>query len=224
MKLAAYGEVKHASFSMIGPRVDPAEAKDIDEQHRLRPRGWLVIGTVDESYYKPPIAWCDALIKDHQRWVVKLDEVCINGIPICKDQLAFIDTGFSYISTSKQRFDEAMAKLNGILVKDNMFQYPTRTLEGDSENALDGPKGVSFVLGQRFFALKQCDFSLGEGDQPGYSVSSITKLDSWPTDMWVLGGIFLDNIVTIFDYDKQRVGFADQAPQEPINKSNICTH
>jgi hypothetical protein len=30
-------------------------------------------------------------------------------------------------------------------------------------------------------------------------------------NVWIIGGIFLDNVVTVFDFDLKRVGFADIA-------------
>ena len=41
--------------------------------------------------------------------------------------------------------------------------------------------------------------------------SSIMRLPEWDFDdkLWIIGGIFLDNVVTVFDYGERKVGFAD---------------
>merc|ERR1712176_1390874 len=39
-------------------------------------------------------------------------------------------------------------------------------------------------------------------------------------DVWVLGGIFLEHSVTCFDFDGERLGFAD--PVEPVASGNVA--
>lgn len=99
-------------------------------------------------------------------------------------------------------------------------------------------------VGGGIFALDEKDFSLGKANvdkmrkevmlnnqkrESEYSdpaairnnmmISTIMKMppnsSSLPDGLWVLGGIFIDNFVTIFDYNKKRVGFGDVPDVSP---------
>ena len=196
--------VKHASFALIGPRVDPKLAEKIDRQVIMQPRGTFVLGSVDPAYYTGQIAWCPQIISTN-RWIVKLDKITINGKVAFEDQLALIDTGSAYIIASPSNFDKTQTFIPGATPlqskKGNMFVFPGENL-----------KYVGFTLGGRQIRLQPQDFGLGGvTSQGGKLCSSIVRLSDWefPSNLWVIGGIFLDNVVTIFDYDERKVGFAD---------------
>ena len=198
------GLVKHPSFALIGPRVDPKLAEKIDNSVIMQPRGTFVIGSVDPSYYTGSIAWCPQIVATN-RWVVKLDKILINGQVAFENQLALIDTGTAYMVASPSNFDKAQKFIDGAApLKSkggNMFAFPA-----------DNLKKVGFVFGGREIRLHPQDFGLGGvKSQSNQMVSSIVKLSEWdfPEELWVIGGIFLDNTVTIFDYGQKRVGFAD---------------
>lgn len=54
--------------------------------------------------------------------------------------------------------------------------------------------------------------------------SNIVRLADWKFDenLWVIGGIFLDDMVTIFDYEERKVGFAD-IPTPDSSPTNTAT-
>lgn len=204
--------IRYASISLIGPRNDPAKAAEIDAKQVMEPRGHLIVGSVDEKYYTGQIAWCsqiphvDTVVAN--RWVVKLDSVILNGTKTFEDQYALIDTGTAYILTSPPtftRFRKAVGR-GARPTKDYMFAYLKNSI-----------KTLSFVLGGRQIDLYPADISLGDlaPDAEGVirSLSSVCTVPegNWlfPDNLWVLGGIFIDNVVTIFDYGNKRVGFAD---------------
>ena len=196
--------VNHASFALIGPRVDPKLAEKIDNQVIMQPRGTFVIGSVDPAYYTGQIAWCPQIISTN-RWIVKLDKIIINRKVVFENQLAFIDIGTVYIVASPFNFDKTKAFITGakpIASKSgNMFFYPADNLQS-----------VGFTFGGREINLQPQDFGLGGiKSQKGSMCSSIVRLDDWgfAENLWVIGGIFLDNVVTIFDYGESKVGFAD---------------
>lgn len=104
--LQKQGAIKYASITLVGPRNDPKQAAQIDVTKNLAPRGYLIVGSVDSKFYTGEIAWCpqvpnfDTAVSD--RWIVKLDAVLLDGVPIegLQNQYALIDTGTSYIVTS----------------------------------------------------------------------------------------------------------------------------
>ena len=198
------GLVRHASFALIGPRVDPKLAEKIDKKVIMQPRGTFVIGSVDPAYYTGSIAWCPQIVATN-RWIVKLDKVIINGKVAFENQRALIDTGTAYIVASPSNYDKAQTFINGAAPieqkKGLMFSFPSESL-----------KSVGFVFGGREIRLQPQDFGLGGvKTQSNRMCSSIVKLPSWDFDenLWVIGGIFLDNVVTIFDYGERKLGFAD---------------
>ena len=198
------GAVKHASFALIGPRVDPKLAEKIDKQVIMQPRGTFVIGSVDPAYYTGSIAWCPQIVATN-RWIVKLDKILINGQVAFTNQQALIDTGTAYIVASPGNFDKVQRSIPGAapIAKKNgmMFSFPSESLQS-----------IGFVFGGREISLKSQDFGLGGiKTRDNQMCSSILKLPRWDFDsnLWVIGGIFLDNVVTIFDYNERKVGFAD---------------
>lgn len=205
------GKVKHASFALIGPRVDPKLAEKIDNKTIMQPRGTFVIGSVDPAYYTGSIAWCPQIVSTN-RWIVKLDRILINGVVAFENQMALIDTGTAYIVASPANFDKTQTFIDGAAPIDQkgglMFSFPSENLQN-----------VGFVFGSRQLKLQRQDFGLGGiKRQGGKMCSSIVRLREWgfQDNLWVLGGIFLDNMVTIFDYGERKVGFAD-IPTPDVN-------
>lgn len=209
------GVIRYASISLVGPRNDPQNAAKIDKTQIMEPRGELIIGSVAEKYYTGEIAWCQQIPKFDQavldRWIVKLEAVLLNGVEITElqDQYALIDTGTSYIVTSPLNMTTFRHKVgHGArpTSKQYMWAYPKSLISS-----------ISFKLGGRVIELHPSDFSLGDLD-PDLSgvvrtLSSICTLpdNKWPfpNNLWILGGIFIDNVVTIFDFGEKKVGFAD---------------
>lgn len=211
LTLKSQGKMKHASIALIGPRNDPKLADKIDREKTLQPRGHLVVGSVERSFYTGEIAWCPiAYLGSQEMWLVKLDEVRINGKTVAKNQRALIDTGTAYIVVSQPTFATVKAAIPGAEdIKGeqiSMFSFPEANL-----------RSVEFFFGGRSMELRRQDFGLGQvtvGDNR--MCSSIVQIPgvegkevfAGREQMWIIGGIFLDNIVTIFDYEKKRVGFA----------------
>ena len=216
--LKSENAVKHASFSIVGPRTDPEAAARIDAEGTKQPRGSFVIGSVDPQFYTGDIAWCEQL-PDQDRWIVRLDEVRINGKTAYRNQLALIDTGTALIRVSPETFRQIWMGIPGAKLygkgtdTKTMFTYPVKAIES-----------ISFVFGGRGFKMTQMDLTLGRVKEGGVDemCSSIcrTAAGTWnqmPKELWILGGIFLDNLVTIFDFDARKIGFADISPDEPKN-------
>lgn len=226
--LQKQGAIRYASISLVGPRNDPGEAAKIDKTQTMEPRGELIIGSVADKYYTGEIAWCQQIRNFDQavldRWIVKLDAVLLNGTEIIElqDQYALIDTGTSYIVTSPVNMTTFRHKIPGArpTSKQYMWAYPKSSITS-----------VSFKLGGRTIELHPSDFSLGDLDPDSKGVvralSSICTLpdNKWPfpNNLWILGGIFIDNVVTIFDFGERKVGFADISEHDIAPSSGMST-
>ena len=222
--LKLQGRIKHASIALVGPRNDPKLADRIDREKILQPRGHLVVGSVDRTFYTGEIAWCSTeFLRNQERWLVKLDEVRINRKTVVRNQLAMIDTGTAYIVVSQPNFATVKAAIPGAEditeKKDSaMFSFPEAELSS-----------VEFVFGGRSMELRRQDFGLG-GIRVGDNrmCSSIVGIpgQKWREvfrgmeQVWIIGGIiggiFLDNIVTVFDFEKRRIGFATIAADKEV--------
>lgn len=226
--LKSQGQLRHAAIALIGPRNDPKLAEVIDRERTLQPRGSLVLGTVERRFYTGEIAWCPVVFQGgREMWLVRLDEIRVNGHTVATGQQALIDTGTAYIVASQPAFRAFKAAIPGaedIVEKDlekrkgkqkqsAMFSFPSASL-----------RSVEFVFGGRSMQLRRQDFGLGQirvgeaGNRMCASIVQIpgdegTEVFRGREQMWIVGGIFLDNIVTVFDFEKRRVGFATIATE-----------
>ncbi|KAF3931435.1 Gastricsin [Dactylella cylindrospora] len=209
--LKRQGMVDAAVMTMIGPRVD----------HKFMPkpeggftngmaRGYLAIGPAYAEYVDGQVVWCDLLQDQNQspesawsrgRWVVKLNQIIINNKVEFENQYALIDTGTAYIITSDPNFNKMVDITQGSRAGNSLFTYNKESLQS-----------ISFAFDRGTLNLSPEDFSIGETAGKTRHFSCITKAPSagsLPKNIWILGGAFLDNMVTIFDYDHRRVGFAN---------------
>ncbi|KAJ9663710.1 hypothetical protein H2198_000722 [Neophaeococcomyces mojaviensis] len=203
------GQIFRPVCTLIGPKVHPAVAADLEKTGARTGRGVLAVGELPRDFFSGQIAWCPNLVRD--KWIVELDEVRINDIPLpARRRTALIDTGTSFILPPAKDFDEIVKMLEGTKHERPEF----------FKVAKDKLKNVSFHLGGkqgRSLALNQDDLFLRE-DPSGIVISTLVQKPGLPKDdeymdYWVLGGIFLDNVVTAFAYSPfgaiSSVGFAD---------------
>jgi len=201
------GMIKRASFAMIGPRSEPFGTVRPDGE-KTRDRGWLVIGNLPDKYHNG-ITWCPALAEQYRAWVIRLNKVAVNGMVICENQLALIDTGSSYLTTTE-----------------DYCQDIAKTVQGKSSNRIvtypsGGLNEFSFTFGdagrEATFRLNKEDLSLGPVPGSDSLRSPVTYMSFGNKKYtWILGGIFIDNMVTIFDYTgEQRIGFATRSDLDP---------
>ncbi|CEJ55975.1 hypothetical protein PMG11_02202 [Penicillium brasilianum] len=214
------GLVKHASFAMIGPRSEPASNPLVRREGERTHRGWFVLGALDDKYHRG-ITWCPIQTQngEHRKWVVPLRKVIVNGIVVCENQRALLDTGCTYLLTGVKNMAALAEAMRG-----------TRTLRG-VEYTPGALRSVEFVFGNNDEDNKEASFGLNpENLTLGCGVEDTTmqrspfesfkdgRLEDQHSagDYWILGGIFLDNMITIFDYmGSTRVGFAAKSDIDP---------
>ncbi|KAG8361337.1 hypothetical protein FVEN_g1017 [Fusarium venenatum] len=204
------GMIKRASFALIGPRSEPAGSIRLNDQ-RTRDRGWLVIGSLPDSYHNG-ITWCPALADKYRAWVIRLNKVTVNGIVVCEDQLALVDTGSSYLTTTEDNCREIAKVIQG-KANNRIVAYPNGNLREFSFTFGD-------AAGEATFGLNKEDLSLGpvSGSGDGFLRSPVTYMSFGNKKYnWVLGGIFIDNMISIYDYTGEpRVGFASRSDVNPV--------
>ncbi|KAJ4138513.1 hypothetical protein NW768_002348 [Fusarium equiseti] len=202
------GMIKRASFAMIGPRSEPFGTARPDGE-KTRDRGWLVIGNLPDAYHNG-ITWCPALAEQYRAWVIRLNKVTVNGVVICENQLALVDTGSSYITTTEDYCIDIAKVVHG-KASNRIVTYPSGRL---SE--------LSFTFGdtggEATYRLNKEDLSLGPAPGSDSLRSPVTYMNFGNKKYtWILGGIFIDNMVTVFDYTgEKRIGFATRSDLDPV--------
>lgn len=161
--------------------------------------GSVTFGGVDDSKYKGEIKYTNTVgSKDH--WKIPLDDATVDG-SACgfSGKSAFIDTGTSYIL-----IPPADAKvLNG--------KIPGATAQGERNHII--PCNSSAELQ---FGFSGVNYTISPKDYVGSKtgsgcVSTIVGHALFGDDVWLVGDVFLKNVYTVFDYDKDRIGLAERA-------------
>lgn len=225
--LFADGKIRFPSFSFVGPRNDPAVArKSIDERTWQQPRGEFVVGALPaEVQDEGGITWCSLRGKEPNRWIIRLNEVLVNGESLFSDQFALIDSGTSYVITSNSNFNAVRDKLGGTATvlkgktSQKLFAFPPDNLKSMVFNFGRRSGGEGTPNQDRSFPLFNEDLNLGRDDS-NQCVSSIVTLPEFPfpNNYWILGGIFIDNFVVTFDFSKgdRKIGFATLGSNGPV--------
>jgi hypothetical protein len=208
LNLKRQGQVDRAVLTMIGPNAHqgfmPTSDTSNSPPSQLH-RGYLAIGTPYADYIGGQTVWCNVVnnssagtARTEGIWVVELDKIIVNGTVMFEKQLALIDTGTALVLTSPGNFTKVKNLLKGEITKEGgNFVF--------DESALTD---ISFEVDTGVLNFDPSDFSIGKTAKG--VVSTISKSPAQiPANVWVLGGIFLDNLVTIFDFDRNRLGFAN---------------
>ncbi|KAF3923191.1 Gastricsin [Dactylellina cionopaga] len=196
--------IDDAVFTIIGPRLQDA-GKVRGSQKELKYRGSLAVGRVYREYFSNEPTWCP-LIKppagENRRWQVGLDEVKINGELIATNQKALIDTGTAFIIGPEEKVD-LIRQLMNAEYDGHRIRFPDRYYV----------RNIAFKFGGREFHLNADDIAI-ENSAKGGLFSGIMKSSQgqrWKKDEWVLGGLFVDNMTTIFDMFNYRSGEIDSS-------------
>lgn len=207
LNLKAQGQIDRAVLTMIGPNVKSVLKPESDSDSNVPKgvmRGFLAIGSPYAEYVDGQVVWCEVVQDLHHpswlkgQWVIKLDKVTINGTVVCSNQLALIDTGTAFVLAADSNMKKVVQQLQGKVTSDgNHFVYDEKSLSD-----------VSFEFAGGVLDFEPANFFTGGGSTA--RVGCVTKAPSIvPSNVWILGGAFLDCMVSIFDYEQNRVGFAN---------------
>ncbi|EHK96523.1 putative Cathepsin E-B [Glarea lozoyensis 74030] len=205
LNLKAQGQIDRAVLTMIGPNVrsvlKPQEEPDSKLTKGLS-RGFLAIGSPYAEYVDGQVVWCE-VVQDlnsdawsKEKWVVKLDKLNINGTVVCTDQLALIDTGTAFVLAADSNMKKVVQHLQGrVSSRGDHFVYDEKSL-----------RNISFEFAGGVLEFEPANFFTG-GESTA-RIGCVTKAppSKMPSNVWVLGGAFLDCMVSIFDYEQNRIG------------------
>jgi hypothetical protein len=165
--------------------------------------GQITLGFIDKTKFNGDLKYYKVIDKFY--WAIKLDDVLLNGksLGLCSDGCtAVVDTGTSLITGPTSDLSRL---LKAITVEDDCSGY---------ENAED----VTFVLSGDKYTLKGKDYILKKKMSSGAHKcrAMMMPLDVPPPHgpVWIFGDVFMQKFYTVFDRDRNAVGFADAVHEE----------
>ncbi|KAL4927192.1 pepsin-like aspartic protease [Aspergillus undulatus] len=174
--------------------------------------GVVSFGSVDKTKFKGDIAYTP-VAKDSIHWSIPLDDVNVNG-KACnlKNKFAIIDTGTSY-SLIPPKDAEAIHNLipGSKSLSDENYLVPC-----------DSTTSVKFTFSGVDYNMSPKDYIGAELESGGGCVSTLIAQAVFGDDVMILGDTFLKNVYSVFDFDNDRIGFA-QLPDSSIPGTSTTT-
>jgi cathepsin D len=161
--------------------------------------GQITFGGVDRSKFQGSLSYTATVSADSNLWEIPVDDVAVSGTS-CKlaGRSAIIDTGTSYVL-----MPPADAKMLHA-------QIPGSTNTGGSPNYMipcSTTKTIQFTFSGVIYSVQPKDY-VGKADSTGkMCTSNIIGQQAYSANQWILGDVFLKNVYTVFDFDKDRIGF-----------------
>jgi cathepsin D len=178
--------------------------------------GQITFGGIDHSKFQGSLSYTATVSADSSLWEIPVDGVAVSGAN-CKftGRSAIIDTGTSYVLMPL-----ADAKILHA-------QIPGSTNTGGSPNFMipcSTTKTIQFTFSGVIYSVQPDDY-LGKADSTGkMCASNIIGQQAYSANQWILGDVFLKNVYTVFDFDKDRIGFGVKSttplPGSPMTTSS----
>lgn len=161
--------------------------------------GEVNFGELDESKYQGDITYTDT-VGSSERWSIPVDDVSVNG-ESCNfsGKSAIIDTGTSYAMLPP---DDAKA-INSLIPGSSPSGKENYILPCDSTAPLQITfSGATYNISSKDYLTHASDSKC---------MSTIVGRQLFGKDEWLLGDTFLKNVYSVFDFDNNRIGFAQRA-------------
>jgi cathepsin D len=161
--------------------------------------GQITFGGVDRSKFQGSLSYTATVSANSNLWEIPVDDVAVSGIS-CKltGRSAIIDTGTSYVL-----MPPGDAKILHA-------QIPGSTNTGDSPNFMipcSTTKTIQFTFSGVTYSVQPKDYMSKAGNVGKMCTSNIIGQQAYSANQWILGDVFLKNVYTVFDFDKDRIGF-----------------
>jgi cathepsin D len=157
--------------------------------------GQITFGVPDTSKYSGDLTYTNSISTDGL-WEIAADGASVDGQDLgMTGKTAIIDTGTSYILMPPADAKALHAKLPGSSNSGESFTVPC-----------DTRLPIQFTFSGVTYDVLPADY-VGQPDKTGKTcASNIVGHQSFGKDTWLLGDVFLKNVYTVFDFDKDRIG------------------
>lgn len=160
--------------------------------------GEVTFGGVDTTKFEGSIAYT-AVSTTSDRWEIPLGDAVVAGTSLnFTGKSAIIDTGTSYVFLPPADAKAVHALIPGSTQADSEFYIPCST-----------NLTLQFVFSGVAYSVSPKDYVGSTSDGTGKTCfSNIVGTQTFGSDDWLLGDVFMKNVYTVFDYDQNRIGFA----------------
>ena len=157
--------------------------------------GQITFGGSDATKFDGDLSYTNSVSTDGL-WEIPADEVAADGQSTgLAGKTAIIDTGTSYILMPPNDAKALHAKLPGSSNSGESYTIPC-----------DTKLPIQFTFSGVTYDVLAKDY-VGKPDNTGKAcASNIIGHQSFGPDTWLLGDVFLKNVYTEFDFDKDRIG------------------
>jgi cathepsin D len=161
--------------------------------------GQITFGGVDRSKFQGSLSYTATVSADSNLWEIPVDDVAVGGTS-CKltGRSAIIDTGTSYV----------LMPLGDAQILH--AQIPGSTNTGGSPNFMipcSTTKIIQFTFSGVTYSVQPKDYVSKANSAGKMCASNIIGQQAYSANQWILGDVFLKNVYTVFDFDKNRIGF-----------------
>ncbi|CAO3612747.1 unnamed protein product [Cunninghamella echinulata] len=135
-------------------------------------------------------------------WQIKFNQVLLAGKALALNVEAIIDTGSTLIITDTEFAEDFYSKVPGAKKLDGKhYVVPCNNI----------PK-LQFSIGKQVFTINPNSFSFGrvEGADDLCYGGVVGSMEG-RQDPWIVGGVFLSSVYSIFDADNRQIGFSQLA-------------
>ena len=154
--------------------------------------GQLIIGGMDTSKFSGDLNYLPTV--NSNSWEIKVGDAFIDGKGCgFSGRTAMVDTGTSYILMPPSDAELLHSKISGSSHNGEMFTIPCDS----TESFQIGFNNVKYTISPRDYVGKPS----GSG-----CTSNIIGHQAFGPSQWILGDVFLKNVYTVFDFDKDRIG------------------
>lgn len=173
--------------------------------------GAVTFGGVDKTKFKGDITYTKAL-SGNNRWSIPLDDASVDG-NACRffNKTAIIDTGTSY-ALIPPKDAAALHKL-----------IPGSSTSGEENFVIpcNSTAKVQLTFSGVSYTISPKDYV---GSKYGSGcVSTIVGHQMFGDNEWLVGDVFLKNVYTVFDFDQDRVGFAERGNSSAKSSSTTTS-
>ena len=177
--------------------------------------GQITFGGVDQSKFQGALSYTQTLSTDSTLWEIPVEDLAVGGTSSqLSGRSAIIDTGTSYILMPPPDAQTLHA------------QIPGSTNTGGSPNFMvpcSTVVTVQFTFSGVTYGVHPKDY-MGKADSTGkMCASNIIGQQAYSATQWILGDVFLKNVYTVFDFDKDRIGFGVKAAAPSSSSSRTTT-